>query len=55
VKALVRDQTKSDRLAAQYPNITSVIGNLDNLDILESESRAADIVISRICSYLTVV
>lgn len=44
---LIRDQQKADQLAAQYQYIVSVIGNLDSLELLEAESRDADIVISK--------
>ncbi|TVY84156.1 hypothetical protein LSUE1_G001655 [Lachnellula suecica] len=46
IKVLVRDRQKSDQLTSEYQYITSTIGNLDDLDLLESESRDADIVIS---------
>ncbi|TVY89249.1 hypothetical protein LAWI1_G006045 [Lachnellula willkommii] len=46
VRVLVRDQQKADQLVAQYQYIISVIGNLDSLELLEAESRDADIVIS---------
>ncbi|TVY50752.1 hypothetical protein LCER1_G006222 [Lachnellula cervina] len=46
VKVLIRDQQKADQLAAQYQYIVSVIGNLDSLELLEAESRDADIVIN---------
>lgn len=48
VKVLVRDQQKAAKLKAQYRQITTVIGTLDDLDLLETESRDADIVISEI-------
>lgn len=54
VKVLVRDQQKSDQLTAHYPNVTPVIGGLENVDILEAESRAADTVISKVCEHLSI-
>ena len=44
----MRDQQKADQLKTQYQHITSVIGDLDSLELLESESRDADIVISEL-------
>jgi len=48
---LVRDQRKADQLTTRYQHITSIIGDLDNLEVLESESRNADIVISESQEY----
>lgn len=43
--ALVRDAAKGEQVKAQYPNIRIVLGSLDDSDILERESAAADIVL----------
>ncbi|KAI1858038.1 uncharacterized protein JN550_012931 [Neoarthrinium moseri] len=46
VKALVRDEQKASRLAAKYPRVQTVIGDTKNVDVLDSVSREADIVIN---------
>lgn len=43
--ALVRSSEKADQVKAQYPNIRIVLGDLDNSQLLERESAAADIVL----------
>lgn len=46
VKALVRDEEKSNRLTAKYPRVQTVIGDLESFDKIEECSRAADVVIN---------
>ncbi|KAH8671586.1 hypothetical protein BX600DRAFT_434684 [Xylariales sp. PMI_506] len=46
VKVLVRDEEKSSRLVAKYPKVQTIIGDLGTLDVLETASREADIVIN---------
>lgn len=43
--ALVRSSEKADQVKAQYPNIRIVLGDLDDSELLERESAAADIVL----------
>ena len=43
---LVRDETKASRLVSKYSKVIPVIGNLDGLELLESASKNASIVIS---------
>ena len=43
---LVRDETKASRLVSKYSKVIPVIGNLDSLEVLESASKNASIVIS---------
>lgn len=43
--ALVRSTDKADQVKAQFPNVQTVIGDLDNSALLERESAAADIVL----------
>lgn len=43
---LVRDESKASRLVSGYSGVTPVIGNLDSLELLESASKNASIVIS---------
>lgn len=45
--ALVRSSEKANQVKAQYPNIRIVLGDLDDSDILERESAAADIVLRK--------
>ena len=42
----MRDNAKGDRLKSKYPQIKTVVGDLDSADVLESYSKDADIVIS---------
>jgi uncharacterized protein YbjT (DUF2867 family) len=46
LRVLVRDETKASRLVSKYSKVTPVIGNLDSLELLESASKNASIVIS---------
>lgn len=43
---LVRDETKASRLVSKYYKVTPVIGDLHSLELLESASKNASIVIS---------
>ena len=43
---LVQDETKASRLVSKYSKVIPVIGNLDSLELLESASKNASIVIS---------
>lgn len=44
ITALVRNSDKGAKVAAKFPNVKLVYGDLDSVDVLERESRAADIV-----------
>jgi len=46
VTVLVRDDAKADRLKSKYPQIRTVIGDLDSVDVLETCSKDSEIVIS---------
>jgi hypothetical protein len=46
VRALVRDEGKGWRLEQRYKSVRAVVGDLRDLDLIISESKAADIVIS---------
>ncbi|KAH6638665.1 hypothetical protein BKA67DRAFT_528643, partial [Truncatella angustata] len=46
VAALVRDQDKAARLEKAYPRIRAIVGDIRNVNLIESESKAAGIVIS---------
>jgi hypothetical protein len=45
--ALVRDEEKAARLIAKYPEVIPKIGDLNSLEVLESCSKNADVVISK--------
>ena len=47
VTALVRTEAHSKELISKYAGVSPVLGDLDSLDVIESESRKADIVISK--------
>lgn len=42
---LVRTQEKADKITSQYPKARIVLGGLDDAELLEKESAAADIVL----------
>lgn len=44
ITALVRNSDKGAKVAAKFPSVKLVYGDLDSVDVLERESRAADIV-----------
>lgn len=44
IVALVRNSDKGAKVAAQYPKIRLVYGDLDSVDLLEKEAKEADIV-----------
>lgn len=46
VRALVRDEARGRKLEQRYRNVRAVLGALDDLDLIASESQGADIVIS---------
>lgn len=43
--ALVRTQDKADLVKKAFPKIRTVLGNLDDSDLLEEEAAKADIVL----------
>ena len=45
VTALIRDQEKANKVTAAFPKIRVVLADLDNVDIIEEESRKANVVI----------
>jgi len=47
ILALVRDEQKSERLVAKYPRVSTLIGDLDSTELLETSSYNADVVISK--------
>ncbi|PLN83148.1 transcription factor/nuclear export subunit protein 2-domain-containing protein [Aspergillus taichungensis] len=44
VSALVRNKDKAAQLTSKYPNVRVVIGDLDSVDVIEEETKNADIV-----------
>lgn len=51
IVALIRDEQKASRVLAAYPKVRVVLADLDNVDIVEQESRKAHVVIRE--SYLS--
>ncbi|CAG8021563.1 unnamed protein product [Penicillium olsonii] len=45
ITALIRDQEKANKVTAAFPKIRVVLADLDNVDIIEEESRKANVVI----------
>ncbi|OQE34883.1 hypothetical protein PENCOP_c015G06984 [Penicillium coprophilum] len=45
VAALIRDHEKAKKVIAAFPKVRVVLADLDNVEIIEKESRKADIVI----------
>lgn len=46
ITCLVRNSNKGAQVAAVYPSVKLVYGDLDNVDLIEEESKKADIVLS---------
>jgi uncharacterized protein YbjT (DUF2867 family) len=46
ITALIRDNEKAGKVLAAFPKVRVVLADLDNVEIIEEESRKADIVIS---------
>ena len=46
ITCLVRNSDKGARVAKDYPNFKLVYGDLDKVDLIEEESKKADIVCS---------
>ncbi|KAH0162491.1 hypothetical protein KCU67_g5923, partial [Aureobasidium melanogenum] len=44
ITALVRNTDKGAQVAAEYPKVKLVYGDLDSSDLLEEESKKADVV-----------
>lgn len=45
VTALIRNPDKATKLVGKYPNVKTVIGDLDSSSLIESEAKKADIVL----------
>jgi hypothetical protein len=45
IVALVRDQAKVKQLEELYPNIKTILGDLDNTELVQAEAEASDIVL----------
>jgi N-acetyl-gamma-glutamylphosphate reductase len=44
ITALIRSKDKGDQVTAKHANVKLVVGDLDSVELLESESEKADIV-----------
>jgi uncharacterized protein YbjT (DUF2867 family) len=47
ITCLVRNSDKGAQVAKQYPKIKLVYGDLESADVIEEESKKADIVLSK--------
>lgn len=47
ITCLVRNSDKGAQVAKEYPKIKLVYGDLDSVDLIEEESKNADIVLSK--------
>lgn len=47
VVALVRDQEQADKLKSRFPNISTVLGTLDDDAVLKEEAAKADVVLRK--------
>lgn len=45
--ALVRDEAKAARLVRKYPTVSTVVGDLESLELLEATAKEAHVVISK--------
>lgn len=45
IVCLVRDETKAVKVQAEYPNVRTVVGDLDDVTLVKREAEAADIVL----------
>jgi uncharacterized protein YbjT (DUF2867 family) len=52
VVALVRDQTQSATIKNAWPNVETVIGTLDDDEILAKEGSKADVVLRKYSLYI---
>jgi len=50
ISALLRDQDKANIVARAFPNVNLVLGDLDDVDIIDREASKADIVLRKMPS-----
>lgn len=43
--ALVRTEDKAKQVTTKYPNVKTVIGNLDNYDLIKEQAATNDIIL----------
>ena len=46
ITSLVRDPSKAQRVQLAYPDVETVLGDLDDTELIKEHSKAADIVLS---------
>ena len=51
--SLVRNEEQAAIIKAAFPNVETVVGDLDDSAILEAEAAKADVVLSRFLSSFT--
>jgi len=46
ITSLVRDASKAQQVQLAYPEVKTVLGDLDDTDLIRKQSKAADVVLS---------
>ena len=46
ITTLVRDASKAQQVQLAYPEVETILGDLDNTDLIKEQSKAADVVLS---------
>lgn len=46
ITSLVRDSSKAEQVQLAYPDVKTILGDLDDADLVKEESKAADVVLS---------
>ncbi len=47
ITSLVRDASKAHQVQLAYPDVKTILGDLDDTDLIREQSKAADIVLSK--------
>jgi N-acetyl-gamma-glutamylphosphate reductase len=47
IRGLVRTNEQQEKIAAKYPSVQTVIGDLDSADVLKAEATLADVVLRK--------
>ena len=46
ITSLVRDASKAQQVQSAYPEVKTILGDLDDIDLIKEQSKAADVVLS---------
>lgn len=46
ITSLVRDASKAQQVHLAYPNVKTILGDLDDTELIKEQSKAADLVLS---------